>query len=159
MSFFILSMLYPQLRFQDQTFHQDHMHPFSHFNADNLTLLGISKTEQDEWMKHRDTVPNLQLLNGRLNESKNATKLVDWVARIDENKKDAYLRENYFPKDVGLEFSEFMTFYSERKELLRTQLKTVLTVSNELPAVDSDDSDNDEEFGVHQVENSEEITS
>ena len=48
-SFFLLSLLYPQLRYQDQIFHQDHIHPYSRFNDGNLDDMGIAAEEYLEW--------------------------------------------------------------------------------------------------------------
>ena len=145
-SFFVLSLLYPQLRFQDQVFHQDHIHPFSKFNRENLLSLGIAEEEHAKWFELRDTVPNLQLLNGRLNESKNATDLIDWVMRMTEVDKRTFVQSNHFPENVGFEFSQFMIFYEARRDVLRSKLKAVLAVSSGAPVSQYEEREDEDEF-------------
>jgi hypothetical protein len=145
-SFFVLLLLYPNLRIQDNGFHQDHIHPFAHFKEDTLTQLGIATDAQAQWFEYRDTVPNLQLLEGKLNQTKNDAKLIDWVKRMNERDMEAFVRDNYFPDGVGLEFAQFMDFYQQRKEILRSKLKKLLAVSNERPAVRAEGWETDEEL-------------
>jgi hypothetical protein len=146
-SFFVLSLLYPQLCLHDVEFHQDHIHPFAHFKAETFNELIIAPDAQAQWLEYRDTVPNLQLLNGQLNKEKNAAKLIDWVNIMNDSKRNAFLRDNYFPDGVGLEFSQFIDFYQKRKELLSLKLKAVLAISNERSAVRSEDWETNEEDG------------
>ena len=73
---------------------------------------------------------NLQLLNGRLNESKNATPLINWIASMTEAEQSRFRQDNYFPEEVGLEFAKFIAFYQKRKEILFTKLKEVLVVKD-----------------------------
>jgi len=145
-SFFVLSLLYPQLRFQDQSFHQDHIHPYSRFNEETFLTLNLSKEEQELWLECRDCVPNLQLLNGRENVTKNATPLIDWSREWNESKLKAFKQDHYFPEDVGFEFSSFLTFFEKRKGILRLELHKVLAVSNELPVPPSEDWESAEEL-------------
>jgi uncharacterized protein with ParB-like and HNH nuclease domain len=130
-SFMLLSLLYPHLRYQDQVFHQDHIHPYSAFNPSNLAAIGVGKERHEEWMKLRDTVANLQLLNRRVNESKNATPLNNWIQKMPQSEHESYFRENFFPEGVSLEFASFMDFYKKRKEILRKKLETILAVSSD----------------------------
>src|SRR5690606_41260828 len=78
-SFYILSLLYPNIRFAEVYFHQDHLHPNAGFNQQNFEKLALSYTEQQEWLILKDAIPNLQLLEGTRNTSKNDTFLIDWV--------------------------------------------------------------------------------
>jgi hypothetical protein len=133
-SFFLLSLLYPQLRFEDQVFHQDHIHPFARFNAETLAGLGITRADQVQWLERRDCVPNLQLLNGRVNILKNATPLVQWIDRMPTAQQDTFRQDHYFPADVSLELSSFVAFYEKRREILRAKLRDVLAMDN-APAI------------------------
>jgi hypothetical protein len=128
-SFFVLTLLYPQLRYNDAFFHQDHIHPFSGFTDEKLKALGVADEKRDEWYSLRDCVPNLQLLNDRRNLSKNATPLIDWMGRMSEPERAAFVRENFFPQDVGFEFKDFMTFFVKRKENLRAEMRNVLAMA------------------------------
>jgi hypothetical protein len=129
-AFAVLTLLYPHLRFQDQVFHQDHIHPFSQFRADQFAALGLTTEEQTHWLECRDAVANLQLLRGRENEEKNATPLVDWMAHMPVPEQAAFRRDNYFPEGVGLEFARFKDFHEQRKEILRAKLRRELAIAS-----------------------------
>jgi uncharacterized protein with ParB-like and HNH nuclease domain len=128
-AFFLLSLLYPQCRFQDQAFDQDHIHPAAGFKKDNLLNIGIPEEQHQHWLDYRDTVPNLQLLNDRWNKSKNATPLKKWMLSQEESVQRTLTVDNYFPDDVSLEFSDFIEFYDKRKVILISQLHQVLAIS------------------------------
>lgn len=128
-SFFVLTLLYPQLRYADTAFHQDHIHPFSGFTNDALAALGVPPAQQAEWNAQRDCVPNLQLLNDRRNISKNATPLADWIEQMKPAERQAFAREHFFPDGVGFEFKDFIAFVAGRKEKLRRELRKVLAMS------------------------------
>ena len=130
-SFFILTLLYPNLRYEEKSFHQDHIHPFSGFTDEKLAEMNIPKDDWPKWYERRDSVSNLQLLSGRCNVSKNDLPLVDWVNKKEKSQQDAFFRENYFPENVGLGFDGFIDFTDKRNELLRNELKKVLTIVQE----------------------------
>ncbi len=146
-SFFILSLLYPQLRYSEVEFHQDHIHPESGFTESNFREIAIPEEEWKEWWNCRDCVPNLQLMEGRLNESKNATPLKRWVEQMDDSGRTAFFGSNYFPENVDLAFKDFMIFFKRRKERLRKELKKVLALTSEKPStLPVDWSDRDDEI-------------
>jgi hypothetical protein len=128
-SFWILSMLYPQLRLEDVTFHQDHIHPAARFVDSNFKEMGIAEEQWKDWLEFRDALPNLQLMEGKQNSAKNATPFKDWFDGMSEAHQASFSKSNYLPSGVGLEFEQFMDFYRERKEMLRTELKKVLAMS------------------------------
>lgn len=138
-SFFVLSLLYPQLRFNEVLFHQDHIHPANGFSNENIKEMGLSDAQRQEWCNCRDCVPNLQLMEGRQNESKNATPLVKWIGQMRESERAIFAASNYFPDGVGLEFKEFMSFYQKRKEILRGKLRNVLTMTSQQPVEGADE--------------------
>jgi len=149
-AFVVLSVLYPYLRFQDQVFHQDHIHPFSQFRTSQFAELGLTKAQQAHWLECRDAVANLQLLRGRENVEKNATPLVEWMARMPETERATFRRDNYFPEGVGLEFARFEEFHQQRKEIMRAKLRAELAIASEPQSEPLDDwealeSINDEE--------------
>jgi hypothetical protein len=131
-SFFVLTLLYPELRYSDTAFHQDHMHPYSGFTNENLTEMGIPSDQWPQWYSLRDCVPNLQLLNERRNISKNDTDLSSWLSKMKEYEREAFVQNNFFPSNVGLEFKEFIAFFAARRELLKEELKKVLAMNNVL---------------------------
>ena len=126
-TFMILSLLYPHLKYSQKGFHQDHMHPYAGFEESkikNLVLPDgtvINDDTKEEWRRKRNTLANLQLLEGRENESKKATPLVDWL-------KDAGNIENakYLPEGVSCELENFEKFMEKRQELMSKALKDIL---------------------------------
>ena len=128
-SFFVLTLLYPHLRYNDAFFHQDHIHPFSGFTDEALKTMGIPEDQRAEWYARRDCVPNLQLLNDRRNISKNDTPITDWVKKMTDAQRAAFISENYFPQDIGLEFKKFIAFFDQRKENLRIEMRKVLAMA------------------------------
>jgi len=120
-TFVVLSLLYPNLKYDQVKFHQDHLHPDSYFKTPKLKKLGLSDEKIEEWRDMKDKLPNLQLLKGSENQSKLATPLIDWFNKKISD-KTIYKRENYFPPKTSLEFNEFEKFYSNRKKKLRKEI-------------------------------------
>ena len=109
-SFYILSLLYPNIRFAEVYFHQDHLHPNAGFNQQNFEKLALSYTEQQERLILKDAISNLQLLEGTRNTSKNDTFLIDWVngsnAKSAQKAPDLvkYCQDNYINQSIGFRF-------------------------------------------------------
>lgn len=126
-TFMLLSLLYPNLKYSQKGFHQDHMHPYTGFEEskiDGLILPNgtvIDDDTKEDWRRRRNTLANLQLLEGRENESKNATPLVDWL-KVTENRENA----KYLPCDISYELSNFEEFMEKRQELMSKALKDIL---------------------------------
>ncbi len=124
-TFMLLSLLYPNLKYSQKGFHQDHMHPSIGFEEEKINGLVlpdgsvIDDTTKEDWRRRRNTLANLQLLEGRENESKNATPLVDWL-KVDENSKNA----KYLPEGISYELSNFEEFLEKRQELMSCALKS-----------------------------------
>lgn len=126
-TFMLLSLLYPNLKYSQKGFHQDHMHPHTGFEEDKINGLVlpngsvIDNDTKEEWRRRRNTLANLQLLEGRENESKNATPLVEWL-EIPENMENV----KFLPEGISYELSNFEMFMQKRQELMSKQLKTIL---------------------------------
>lgn len=126
-TFMLLSLLYPKLKFSQQSFHQDHMHPYTGFDEDKIKDLllpdgtKISDTKKNDWRRRRNTLANLQLLEGKENGSKNATPLTEWL-KITSNKENA----KFLPKNISYELSNFDEFMVERQKLMSEELKKIL---------------------------------
>jgi hypothetical protein len=127
-TFMLLSLLYPNLKYGQKGFHQDHMHPYSGFEK-KATLKSLSLPDgtavDDEkiklWKHQRNTLANLQLLEGRENESKNDEPLDDWL-KVPANKDNAA----FLPEGIDYSLRNFDEFLSKRKELMLAQLKKIL---------------------------------
>lgn len=146
-SFFVLSLLYPNLKYKEVQFHQDHIHPSSKFTTENLQSFGLSEEQQEEWIKLRDMVPNLQLMEGRQNESKNNTEFNKWLNGKSISEQAYFRVTNFIPEDENLEFENFINFYNKRKEKLKGELKKVIAINNQVEAIKEnflEDSDYEE---------------
>lgn len=126
-TFMLLSLLYPNLKYSQKGFHQDHMHPYSSFEEEKingLTLANgstIDDVTKEDWRRRRNNLANLQLLEGRDNEVKNDTSLVNWL-KIKENRENV----KYLPNDISYELSNFEEFMQKRQELMSNALKSLL---------------------------------
>ena len=125
-TFMLLSLLYPNFKYGQKGFHQDHMHPYSSFEKDlnNLVLPNnetMDSAKIDLWKHQRNTLANLQLLEGRENESKNDTSLIEWL-KVPENIENV----KYLPNDIDYNLANFDEFLKKRKELMFTELKRIL---------------------------------
>jgi len=127
-TFMVLSLLYPNLRFGQVKFHQDHIHPASIFTDAKLKKYGIPQDRWEKWQNMKDKLPNLQLMEGSENESKNKTPFRQWLDNTYPNNDDRvkFMKDNYIPNDASLELKDFEMFYEKRKEILRDKLKEVL---------------------------------
>jgi len=127
-TFMVLSLLYPNLRFGQVKFHQDHIHPASMFTDAKLKKYGIPEENWKKWRDMKDRLPNLQLMEGSENESKNKTPFRQWLDNTYPNNDDRvkFMKDNYIPNDVSLELKDFERFYEKRKEILRDKIKEVL---------------------------------
>lgn len=126
-SFALLSLLTPNLKFNQVQFHQDHIHPHAGFNAGPLRKLKLSDAQIIDWQEKRDMLPNLHLLEGKENQSKLATPFVTWLNKEHPQEEDrgAYLRSQHIP-DAPLQLSEFEEFFKKRKGLLKEKLAELL---------------------------------
>ncbi|MGM8891774.1 DUF262 domain-containing protein [Psychrobacter sp. 1Y1] len=128
-SFLLLSTLYPDLKLDQISFHQDHMHPHSKFKPSILKEVGIDGETIKQWQDMRDQVPNLQLLEGRENTVKQATDLSKWVNNKADN-ATYYRKRNYILDEQSLELADFEDFFAHRKQLLRKKLYELFDVTH-----------------------------
>lgn len=113
-TFLLLTVLYPKKLGQTE-WHQDHVHPYAGFETSRLKKIGINDKEVIErWQKQRNTLANLQLLEGKENESKNRTTLIDWC---NKGNSVAYLED-----DISKDIKDFDKFYESRKEKMLNAL-------------------------------------
>lgn len=133
-AFFVLSLLYPHLRYNEIHFHQDHIHPDSRFSDAKLKAAEIAQDNWIPWQQIKDTMPNLQLMEGRQNESKNAKPFTEWLEGVDGNGKKnvsdipKFCLDNYIPEKTDLNISNFDDFYQKRKTILVEQIHTILNI-------------------------------
>lgn len=129
-TYVLLTLLYPNLKLSQKTFHQDHCHPFVAFDNKNLHPLGISDAKMADWQKKRNLLPNLQFLEGSENESKNKTPLEDWIAEGNTIE--------YFPVGTSLKLKDFDAFFEARRILVKKELFKLFGLTYEQADSDAD---------------------
>ena len=129
-TFMILSLLYPNLRYGQSKFHQDHMHPKTGFEEKKIKDLVldngrvIDDETKEDWRRKRNTLANLQLLEGGENQSKNSEPLIDWL-----KKPENLDIVKYLPQGVSYDLSNFEEFMEKRQKLMSDELKRILVYS------------------------------
>ena len=116
-TYILLSLLYPNLKLSQVSFHQDHCHPYAGFETKAIKNLELNEDVVKDWQKKRNLLPNLQFLEGSENESKNKTPLKEWVKAGNDFE--------YHPKDVSLELKDFEIFFTQRRELIKNELLSI----------------------------------
>ena len=119
-SFPILAMLYPNLDYRNNNFHQDHLHPASAYND-----LEEKDKEKYGWQVY-NSILNLQMLDANENESKNAKPLDKWVSEQTRNKDMQKFMEDHLIPDTDLSLSNFSDFVEKRKTILVQRIKKMI---------------------------------
>ena len=107
------------------------MHPHTSFETEKISDLKlpdgtvISSDTISEWQRRRNTLANLQLLEGRENEEKNKTPLEEWL------KKPENSGVKYLPKNISYSLSNFEEFMEKRQGLMSDELKKILIPNKE----------------------------
>ena len=100
------------------------MHPYDRF--DSTKPITVSMDDWRRWRSNRNRLPNLQLLEGRSNGSKNAMRLVDYYNDMNGEQKVEFCREALIPEGVSFELKHFEDFYEKRKILLSKKIRQLL---------------------------------
>ena len=129
-TFSCLASLYPWIDFRNK-FHQDHIFPRAQFDKERLAGLGLSGEDLDFFLEHFNTLANLQLLPGVINQEKQDADFKEWVNKNypDVESRSAYLRKHYLPEGVDLDLKNFKAFIEGRQRLIKDQLKQILFYS------------------------------
>ena len=124
-TFSILGLLYPDLDYRNH-FHQDHIHPKSHFTNTQLAKNGVPEADREFCKEGRDRLPNLQLLEGISNQEKSNRTFPEWLDSrgLSDEQKRRYAEQNHLP-DCDMAFNNFREFYEGRRELLIRRLSEV----------------------------------
>jgi hypothetical protein len=144
-AFLVLSLLYPNLRFSQVVFHQDHIHPYSGFRAANYNNWGITDEQRELYDRVKDMIPNLQLLEGVANQEKSATPFDQWINMKPINERGSFLNDNFIDPGWNRSFGSFETFFNNRKILLRNRLIQIFNVQDQPPVNPNDANHQDDE--------------
>jgi len=128
-TFSTLAILYPTLDFKN-VFHIDHIYPKSHFKRNILLKTGIEEDQIEFYLNNFDYIANLQLLEGIPNIEKSDKDFEKWLFKTfpDEKDRKYYMKKNYIPENIDLSLNNFKEFIEKRKELIKKQLKSVLSL-------------------------------
>lgn len=126
-TFILLTLLFSASNFSRHSFHIDHIYPKGLFSKQNLNKLDIDNKLQDMIINYCNRLPNLQLLNGSVNNEKRQKMPHEWLAsQWSKDQVDAYLQNQaitYLPESL----SNFHEFYEKRKENLKVRIKQILS--------------------------------
>ena len=101
--FMLLSLIYRGLKYAEVQFHQDHIHPSSGFHKNKLRKLGLGPEEIEEYRNKRDLLPNLQLLKGQTNQSKNDKPFNEWLkAEYNARGRQTFCQRKFFAEPCKL---------------------------------------------------------
>jgi uncharacterized protein with ParB-like and HNH nuclease domain len=120
-SFPLLALLYPNLDYKNNNFHQDHLHPAAQYD-----LLSDANKNEFGWVIY-NSICNLQMLDANENMSKNKKDLKDWI-ELETNNQDVkqFCDSHIIPQNVSYELTDFKQFINSRKVLLRSKIKAIL---------------------------------
>lgn len=125
-TFLLLSLLFSFVDLRNQ-FHVDHVFPISRFSPKKLKAAGYEREEGDNLRWLADTVPNLQLLDGPMNNEKRAQLPADWLrfaytSRIAQKDYCTKHRLGDLPESIN----EFEAFAEARHAAIREMLMELL---------------------------------
>jgi len=131
--FSLLSLLYPGMDFKN-SFHIDHVFPAALFSKTKLRNAGVPDDQIDIMMDTYNRLPNLQLLEGPVNQSKQDKLPHVWAEAYipdDGARSDYYQRQmlGTLPTTV----TEFIDFYDARLERVVHRIGEVIGFSKTEP--------------------------
>lgn len=105
-------------------YEQDHLHPYDRFDGSNPVSVPMEKWRR--WRSEHNRLPNLHLLEGRSNGSKNDMMLVDYYNDMNDAQKAEFCHQSFIPEGVSLEIQDFEKFYEARKAILKERIRKLL---------------------------------
>lgn len=105
-------------------YEQDHLHPDNRFNSSKP--ISVNMEDWKRWRGMRNRLPNLHLLEGRSNGSKNDMRLVDYYNDMNDEQKEEFRKQAMIPNGTSLEIEDFERFYEARKTILTERIHKLL---------------------------------
>lgn len=111
-------------------FHTDHVFPKSQFTKGRLRAAGLADADIESAQDRVNRLPNLQLLEGSVNISKQAALPLKWATDRfpGEHALGLYLAGHDLAA-LPAELLDFPSFYESREDLIRERLTGLLGVS------------------------------
>lgn len=124
--FALLSLLFPFVDLRNN-FHIDHVFPISRFSRSKLLKAGFGEAEAQAMLQRANELPNLQLLDGAINNEKRAAMPAEWLTKQFPNPASAQnYREKHLLGELPADLTGFDGFHSARRDRLRTVLTDML---------------------------------
>ena len=127
-TFALLTLIFESVD-TSKALHMDHIFPYSLFKRRRLIADGIPESKIDDTVEAANRLPNLQLLDGPINQEKLTTMPAKWLADREPN---AGRREKYVYLHLleGLpdSLSGFEQFYKQRRDVLAHRISDLLGV-------------------------------
>lgn len=125
-TFALLSLLFPGFDFS-RHFHVDHIYPKGLFTASKLRKAGVPEDRIEIFKAWSNRLPNLQLLEGTINNEKRQKMPSEWYAAFwpDPEARLRHLQSqgiDELPEDIV----HFDDFYEQRKALLLSRIQQVV---------------------------------
>ena len=126
LTFALLSLLFPFVDLRNQ-FHIDHVFPKSRFTEKRLSDHCVPDEKLGDFVRCKDRLANLQLLEGVKNTEKSGKMPAEWLSQAFP---DSSIRLNYenlhLLGDVPDSITQFDAFYKARREGLKEQIRGLL---------------------------------
>ncbi|WP_281995649.1 DUF262 domain-containing protein [Ruegeria faecimaris] len=126
-TFALLSLLFPFVDLRNQ-FHVDHVFPISRFTPTKLKKMGFDEELSKTLAQLANELPNLQLLEGAMNNEKRAKLPADWLQLAfngNIQNKENY-QEKHALEDIPENLEGFQEFIVYRREKLRDLIQQTL---------------------------------
>ena len=117
----ILSLLYPEKFWKDNTLQIDHIYPQSQFTVSSLRNRGYVDSTIDQYMANVNTLCNLNLLSKFDNQSKGKIPFAQWIKTRD----GAFRLTHLIPDMVDYSFDNYLEFVEARKGLIKSKLSSL----------------------------------
>jgi len=125
-TFALLSVIFPGFDFSHH-FHVDHIYPKSRFTKSKLRAAGVNEDDIDRLITLANQLPNLQLLEGTINNEKRQRMPHDWYQ---QQWPDPSARENHLQSQainfLVDDLSKFEDFCADRGKTLRSRIEQIL---------------------------------
>ena len=125
-TFSLLSLLFPFVDLRNQ-FHVDHVYPISRFTRSKLQKLGYAEDEIEDVARMANSLPNLQLLEGAINNEKRAGLPAEWLkAYLPSSESRSNYLEKHLLGTLPEDILQFRAFHAARHQLLKPRIEAIL---------------------------------
>lgn len=122
-----LAFLYPTFDHRNR-FHLDHIFPKKLFTWKELKQRGIDEDLIQEYLDNFNSLVNIQLLEGVINQEKSGKDFNDWLLEKYPNNEERinFLKRHLIPSEIDLQLNNFLEFVKLRKQLIMDELSKLL---------------------------------